>query len=282
MKKGLFLLTSLTALVLLTSCGKYGTNLPEKYKGFIDYAYGKDGYIIEETRSLEETGQKEWFVTFADKNNSEYSVQLLTNKYENKKEYFNSKKAMDTGAVYSLYTTSVSYIAEQDIYDNVISKYFKCENHEEDEIGHEGDGFRINLFFYSVVDMYDERCASDIEKRVNENDCMKISEVDGKTVGSDREYVMTFILTIHDESRKEEFLEKAKALITEYEEYVENPQNYRFVVTFNKGSSVTDKETIMQKYLLFGEDFDLEARKAELGKDKYSIIAAVTDALYGE
>lgn len=282
MKKGLFLLTSLTALVLLTSCGKYGTDLPEKYKGFIDYAYGNGGYTVEETRSSEETGQKEWYVTFSDKNDSEHSVQLLTNKYENEKEYFDSKKAMDTGAVYSLYTTSVSYIAEQDIYDNVISKYFKCENHEEDEIGHEGDVFRINLFFYSVVDMYDERCTSDIEKRVHENDCMKISEVDGKTVGSDKEYVMTFILTIHDESRKEEFLEKAEALIAEYEEYVENPQNYRFVVTLNKGSSVTDKETIMQKYLLFGEDFDLEARKAELGKDQYSIIAAVTDALYGE
>lgn len=281
MKKGL-LFTSVTALVLLTSCGKYGTDLPEKYKGFIDYAYGKDGYTVEETRSSEETGQKEWYVTFSDKNDSEHSVQLLTNKYENENEYFDSKKAMDTGAVYSLYTTSVSYIAEQDIYDNVISKYFKCENHEEDEIGHEGDGFRINLFFYSVVDMYDERCTSDIEKRVNENDFMKISEVDGKTVGSDKEYVMTFILTIHDESRKEEFLEKAEALIAEYEEYVENPQNYRFVVTLNKGSSVTDKETIMQKYLLFGEDFDLEARKAELGKDKYSIIAAATDALYGE
>lgn len=281
MKKGL-LFTSVTALVLLTSCGKYGTDLPEKYKGFIDYAYGKDGYTVEETRSSEETGQKEWYVTFSDKNDSEHSVQLLTNKYENEKEYFDSQKAMDTGAVYSLYTTSVSYIAEQDIYDNVISKYFKCENHEEDEIGHEGDGFRINLFFYSVVDMYDERCTSDIEKRVNENDCMKISEVDGKTVGSDREYVMTFILTIHDESRKEEFLEKAEALIAEYEEYVENPQNYRFVVTLNKGSSVTDKETIMQKYLFLGEDFDLEARKAELGKDKYSIVAAVTDALYGE
>nr|MDE7364774.1 hypothetical protein [Ruminococcus sp.] len=133
-----------------------------------------------------------------------------------------------------------------------------------------------------VVDMYDKRCASDIEKCVNENDCMKISEVDGKTVGSDKEYVMTFILTIHDESRKDEFLEKAEALIAEYEEYVENPQNYRFVVTLNKGSSVTDKETIMQKYLLFGEDFDLEARKTELGKDKYSIIVAVTDAIYGE
>ncbi|MDE5854593.1 MAG: hypothetical protein K2H19_05975, partial [Ruminococcus sp.] len=150
MKKGL--LTAAAAMVLLTSCGKYGTDLPEKYKGFIDYAYGKGEYTLEETYSSEETGQKEWYVTFSDKNGNEYSHQLLTNKYENKKEYFDSKKAMDMGAVNSLYTTSVSYIAEQDIYDNVISKYFECENHKEDEIGHNGEGFRINLFFYSVVD----------------------------------------------------------------------------------------------------------------------------------
>lgn len=281
MKKGL-LFTSVTALVLLTSCGKYGTNLPEKYKGFIDYAYGEDGYTVEETHSLEETGQKEWYVTFTDKNGNEHSAQLLTNKYEDQKEYFESKKAMDTGAVYSLYKSSVSYIAEQDIYDNVISKYFKCENHEEDEIGHEGDGFRINLLFYSVVDTYDKRCASDIETRVNENDCMKISEVDGKTVGSDKEYVMIFVLTIKDESKKDEFLKKAETLIAEYEEYVGNPQNYQFNVVLSKGDSVADRETIMKRNLLFGEDFDLEARKAELGKDKYSVSRAVTDALYGE
>ena len=262
MKKGL--LTAATAIVLLTSCGKYGTDLPEKYKGFIDYAYGKGEYTLEETYSSEETGQKEWYVTFSDKNGNEHSHQLLTNKYENKKEYFDSKKAMDMGAVNSLYTTSVSYIAEQDIYDNVISKYFECENHKEDEIGHNGEGFRINLFFYSVVDMYDERCVSDIEKRINEKDCMKISEVDGKTVGSDKEYIFNFILNIDDESRKDEFLEKAEALIAEYEEYVGNPQNYQFVVVLNKGNSVGDKESIMKKYLLFGEDFDLESRKAEL------------------
>lgn len=282
MKKGLFLLTSLTALVLLTSCGKYGTNLPEKYKGFIDYAYGKDGYTVEETYSSEETGQKEWYVTFSDKNGNEHSGQLLTNKYENEKEYFDSKKAMDMGAVYSLYTMSVNDIAKQDIYDNVISKYFKCENHEEDELQHEGDGFKINIFYHNVVDMYDERCASDIEKRVNENDCMKLSEVDGRTVGADKEYLMTFILSIYDESRKDEFLEKAEALIAEYEEYVKAPQNYQFVVLLKDGNGSNNKETLMKKYLLFGEDFDLESRKTELVKDKYSIIQAITDSLYGE
>lgn len=281
MKKGL-LFTSVTALILLTSCGKYGTDLPKKYKGFIDYAYGEDGYTVEETRSSEETGQKEWYVTFSDKNGSEHSAQLLTNKYENEKEYFDSKKAMDMGAVYSLYTSSVSYIAEKDICDNVISKFFKSENHEENERVQEGDGFRINILSYSVVDTYDERCASDIEKRVNGKDCMKISEVDGKTVGSDKEYVMRFVLTIYDESRKDEFLEKAEALIDEYEEYVENPQNYWFSVVLSKGDSVADRETIMQRSMLFGEDFDLEARKAELGKDRYSVVMAVTDALYGE
>lgn len=281
MKKEL-LFTSVTALALLTSCGKYGTDLPKKYKGFIDYAYGNGGYTIKETRSLEETGQKEWYVTFSDKNGNEHSAQLLTNKYENEKEYFESKKAMDMGAVYSLYTSSVNYVAEQDIYDNVIGKYFKCEDHEEDEIGHEGDGFRINLLSYSVVDTYDERCASDIEKRVNEKNCMKISEVDGKTVGSDKEYVMVVVLTIKDESRKDEFLEKTEALIAEYEEYVGDPQNYQFTVVLSKGDSLADRETIMQRNLLFGEDFDLDARRAELGKDRYSIAMAVKDALYGE
>lgn len=268
--------------MLLTSCGKYCTDLPEKYKGFIDYAYGKDEYTIEETFSSEDIGQKEWYVTFSDKNGNEYSNQLLSDKYANKKEYFNSKKAMDTSAVYSLYTTSVSNIAEQDICDNVISKFFKCESNEENGRVQEGDGFRINLLCYSIVDMFDERCVSNIEKRVTENDCMKISEVDGKTVGSDKEYVTVVVLTIKDEPRKDEFLEKTEALIAGYEEYVGDPQNYQFTVVLSKGDSVADRETIMQRNLLFGEDFDLEAKRTELGKDRYSIVRAVTDALYGE
>lgn len=278
MKKGLFLLTSLTALVLLTSCGKHGTNLPEKYKGFIDYAYGKDGYTVEEIYSSEETG---WYVTFSDKNGNEHSNQLFSDNYENNKEYFDSKETMDMASVNSMYKEAVSVSAEWDVYEQIIRKYLECEPNGERFVLSTGDGFTLNLLFESVVDESDKRCHDDIEKRISGRECLKVTEADGRTVGSDKEYILQFNMQIRDESKKDELLEKAEAIISDYEEYVRTPQNYDFRVWLvDENGEIT--ETLAESYLLFGENFDIDAKRAELGRKYYSLTSAVTDALYGE
>lgn len=280
MKKGL-LFTSVTAFILLTSCAEYSTNLPKKYKEFIDYAYGTDGYTVIKNYSSKETGQREWYVKFSDKNGSVHVVQLLSTKYENSngKDYYDNQETLDMVSVNNMYKEAVSISAGYDVYEQIISKDIECRSIGERFFS--GDGFTVTLLFESVVDASDKRTFDDIEKRISGMDCLKVTDADGRTVGSKKEYILRFNMRIYDESKKDELLEKAETIISDYEEYVGDPQNYNFSVWLMDENGAF-METLAERYLFFGEDFDIEAKRAEVGDEYYSLNSAIADALYGE
>lgn len=259
----------LTCSAALTACGADVTDLPKKFEKNLAYTLGE--YSVGDKKVLDEN-DIEWDIIFTDKNGKEQSVRLVSGAYNDfQKLYFDSKDEFEKYNLFDFYSDVMEHIADQELWDNIVSEYFDIEFQEKDFM--KTDDIMLGFTTLSAVTGLTENSSDFIENKISPKNGIRLCEEDLNSIVSKDYMLTTFSIWVNDGVDPEPYVEKAKAVLADFQKYADDPKNYEFRVT-----STGYKEVYFKKIVLFGEEID-ESDLLDDEGNEISISSAIVNGL---
>lgn len=274
MKKTVFAAT-LAATLLLAGCGK-GTNMPKKFKTYLDHTFGGN-YTVEEVEDSEYN--RTWNVTYTDVFGKEHTTELYGSKIDDgDKEIFGNQENFDCSELYYFSVDQISNIARTEFYERFIADRLEFDM-PDGMICHNDKDETLTLGVLPLIYSGSGKHMEYIKQQISAEDGMKISEYDLKQAAQNPYMYIVFNVSADISADPQECIDKMEEIYSEFLSYTESPQNYRFTLKQKKEED-GDFVRLFNKTVILGEEIDEEAMEKDGGKFYYS--SELRKRLFGE
>ncbi len=252
---------AVSALLLLTGCNRYGTNLPEEYKDFLDYTFNGN-YTVELTEKAvinegyeNEQGYRYWDVTYTDKRGMEHTDRLTgAQLFDADKEYYKTQEWFDVFEMHAFTTVQMGNIARQELWDEILSDDLDVE-YAWDETIHKGEECTLLMLAYGVSYSFDETGYAYAKQKLSPENGWCISECDLTSVLQDDEFMLMLVVRLEPDADAALYQEKITKIEEELLSYTGGVQNYTIVLKQNEGEDTDASTTLYEHTVFLGEDF---------------------------
>ena len=240
------------AVLMLSGCVDYGTNLASEYKGYFKYALGDYDIEVEsKTEETSDTGKRTWTIEYTNKAGVEHKDTLSTTGSKTDEE--NDKIILDFA------DNAMAGSAKDQLYDKIIKKYFPVDYKPSSGSYdlYKGDGYTVEIYGINAESaQFDEKKDSEkIKKAIDKKDGYKISDYDLKKYLSEKTNLVCVRVTLdsHDEENKAS--SKMKKLVSELGKYAGKESTYSATL-YAQDDYDPNGSFIYGKNVLMGKDTD--------------------------
>ncbi len=261
--KQLSMMALAAACFLLTGCNQYGTDLPEEYKEFWDYTFNGN-YSVELTEkgvdnkgTEREQGYRRWNITYTDKRGNEHTAELSGSQLIDYDKEFYSYKTQEWFDVFEMdyfVTNQMANIAEQELWDEILSKYLDVE-FVWDEFQHKGEECTLTLMISDTYYDTDENGFACAKQKLSPENGRNIAECDLVSLMQDEEFLLALSVSLKTGTDAALYQEKIVKIEEELLAYTGGVQNYRIGLVQRSDEEANNSTVLYDHQVFLGEEF---------------------------
>lgn len=253
--------TLTAALLLLTGCNKYGTDIPEEYKAYFDYTFNGNYDIVLDEEGIinegtdHEQGYRHWSVTYTDKHGTEHTAKLTgAELIDEDKDSFKTQEWFDVFETHAFVTSQLRTIGEKELWDEILSDHLDVE-YAQGNVTHNGEECTLSMMIAPVAYSYNEAGYAYAKEKLSHENGHHIADCDLTSLLQDDEFVLMLIIRLEHDADGALYQEKITRIEQELLKYTGGAQNYSLVLRQQDEEESDSYATLYEHIVFLGEDF---------------------------
>ncbi|MBE6851488.1 MAG: hypothetical protein E7504_07150 [Ruminococcus sp.] len=259
MKRGVCIIAAALSAVLLTGCNRYGTDLPKKYKSFLDYTFDGDYEVVLNEQSVINVGTeheeafRDWSIIYSDINGIEHIGKIRGRKLSDnyKDSYYNQTRYNDFEMAHFV-EGEIMKITRYEFVEEVLSKHLNGE-FDDHESYYIGEGCKVLFVPFSPLYDLGDMCYEIAKRGISDEEGYELWKCDLSTFANNDEYLFMVIFTLQPDADAVYYEKLVREIESDFLEYTGGVCNYQFLLKQNGDDN--NAQTIYKHAVFQGEEF---------------------------